>query len=84
MLAAIAKNPNVAPDALRMIASSAQHMADPAVRLAIVKNPKTDAQIAQKFLPRLSQAQLRQLARGDDVRANIRSAALRLVNRSGG
>lgn len=83
-LAAIAKNPNVAPDALRMIAGNAQHMADPGVRLAIVKNPKTDAQIAQKFLPRLSQAQLRQLARADDVRANIRSAALRLVNRSGG
>ncbi len=83
-LAAIAKNPNVAPEALRMIAASAQHMADPAVRLAIVKNPKTDAQLAQKFLPRLSQAQLRQLARADDVRANIRSAALRLVNRAGG
>jgi hypothetical protein len=83
-LAAIAKNPNVAPEALRMIAASAQHMADPAVRLAIVKNPKTDAQIAQKFLPRLSQAQLRQLARSDDVRANIRSAALRLVSRAGG
>jgi hypothetical protein len=82
-LAAIAKNPNVAPEALRMIAASAQHMSDPAVRLAIVKNPKTDAQIAQKFLPRLSQAQLRQLARGDDVRANIRSAALRLVSRGG-
>jgi hypothetical protein len=82
-LAVIAKNPNVAPEALRMIAASAQHMADPAVRLAIVKNPKTDAQIAQKFLPRLSQAQLRQLARSDDVRANIRSAALRLVNRAG-
>ena len=82
-LAAIAKNPNVAPDALRMIAGNAQHMSDPAVRFAIVKNPRTDAQIAQKFLPRLSQAQLRQLARADDVRANIRSAALRLVSRAG-
>jgi len=80
-VAAIAKNPNVAPDALRLIAGNAQHMADPAVRLAIVKNPRVDAQIALKFLPRLSPAQLRQLARSEDVRANIRSAALRLVNR---
>jgi hypothetical protein len=82
-LAAIAKNPNVAPEALRMIAGNAQHMSDPSVRFAIVKNPKTDAQLAQKLLPRLTQAQLRQLARSEDVRANLRSAALRLTNRSG-
>jgi len=81
-LAAIAKNPNVAPEALRMIAANAQHMSDPAVRLNVVKNPKTDLQIAQKFLPRLPQAQLRQLARSEDLRAVIKAAAVRLLTRS--
>ena len=82
-LAALAKNPNAAPDALRQIAANAQHMADPAIRLSIVRNPKTDPQVAQKFLSRLSQTQLRQLARSDDVRAPIKSGAVRLLQRSG-
>ena len=81
-LAAIARNPNVSPEALRAIAANAQHVSDPQVRLALVKNPKTDAQIAQKLLARLPQPQLRQIARSDDVRANLRAAAVRLLARS--
>jgi len=80
-LAAIAENPNVAPEALRWIAANAQHMSDPTIRLNIVKNPKTDGQVAQKYMQRLPQAQLRQLARSEDLRGPLKSMAVRLLNR---
>ena len=81
-IADLARNPNAGPDAIRWIAAQSPLMADPAIRLAIVKHPKTDPQLAHSYLGRLPRAELQRLARSDDVRANLRAAALRQLDRA--
>lgn len=77
----LARLPGISGDAMRMIASSAEHLADPAIRLAVVRNPKTEPAVAQRLVSRLTRPQLQQLARSDDVRAPIRALAQRQLAR---
>jgi hypothetical protein len=77
----LARNPTTGAEAIALIAASAQFMADPALACEIASHPRTQPQLAQRLLARLQPTQLRQLARSDRVRPNLRAEALRLLER---
>lgn len=59
-----AKLTTISPDALKAISENKEWMGNPQVLTALVRNVKTPMPIAQKFLPRLAQNELRAIAKG--------------------
>lgn len=73
-----ARLPSLNPDALKLIAEHPEWGQNPAVALALVRNPKTPIPVAVKLIPRLPVAELRALARSQG-RPPIVSAAKKLL-----
>lgn len=74
-----AKNPNLSPDALRMIADNREWSGSGQVCTALVRNPRTPLPIALQLIERLPASEVRTLAKGG-AREQIVHAARRKVN----
>jgi len=74
-----AKSPNLAPDALKLIADHKEWSGNAAICTALVRNPKTPVPMALKLLERVPLAELRALAKGG-ARDQIVHAARRKVS----
>jgi hypothetical protein len=59
-----AKSPNLAPDAIKMIAEHKEWSVSPVVCTALARNPKTPVPIALKLLDRVPLSELRAIAKG--------------------
>lgn len=76
---AAAKNPNLAPDAIKLIAEHKDWGSNATVCTALVRNPKTPLPIALKLIDRVPVSELRAIAKGG-ARDQIVHAARRKVN----
>jgi hypothetical protein len=74
-----AKSPQLAPDALKLIAEHRDWGANPTVCAALVRNPKTPIPLALKALERVPMSDLRTLAKGG-AREQIVQAARRKIS----
>jgi hypothetical protein len=75
---AAAKNPNLSPDALKMIAEHREWSMNPQVCTSLVRNAKTPLPLALKMLDRVPLSDLRVLAKGG-AREQLVQAARRKV-----
>jgi hypothetical protein len=73
-----AKSPNLAPDAIRMIAEHKEWAANAAVCTALVRNPKTPVPIALTLLERVPLGELRAIAKGGARDQIVNAARKRL------
>jgi len=80
-VAAIAKNPQMAADMLKLIADRSEWTGRSMVAEAIVRNPRAPAELALKLLPQCSQESIRQMAKGGGVQQHVAVAARKLVMR---
>jgi hypothetical protein len=80
-VAAIAKNPQMAPDMLELIAARSEWTGRAMVAEAIVRNPRSPAELALRLLPHCSQEAIRQMAKGHGVQQHVAQAARKLVMR---
>jgi hypothetical protein len=71
-----AKSPNLAPDAIRLIAEHQEWSGNASICTALVRNPKTPIPIALALLGRVPQSELRAIAKGG-ARDPIVHAALK-------
>jgi len=76
---AIARMTIVAVDVLTFIASRREWAERPEVALALVRNPRTPVPLAIRLLERVSQSDLRQLAKQSHLREAIQRAARKKV-----
>lgn len=75
---AAAKNANLSPDALKMIADHREWSMNPTICTALVRNPKTPLPLALKLLERVPVSELRVLAKGG-AREQLVHAARRKI-----
>jgi hypothetical protein len=75
---AAAKNPNLSPDALKMIAEHREWGLNPSVCTSLVRNAKTPLPLALKMLERVPLSDLRALAKGG-AREQLVQAARRKI-----
>ena len=68
------------PDALQLIAGHREWSQNAGVVTALVRNPKTPLSSAVRLLDRLSETELRRLARSNDVPRGVQLAARKKVN----
>lgn len=73
----IVKNPQAAAGVLQRIAQDRRFAGNYEIQLALVKNPKTPSPLAVRFVEMLRISDLRDLAKSQALRENIRSVALR-------
>lgn len=73
-----AKSPNLAPDAIKMIAEHKEWSANAAICTALVRNPKTPVPVALKLMERVPSSELRAIAKGG-ARDQIVAAARKKV-----
>lgn len=69
-----AKNPNLSPDALKMIAEHREWSSNPGVCAALVRNPKTPMPLALRALERVPMTDLKALAKGGARDAIVQAA----------
>ena len=74
----IIKSTHAASGVLQRVANARRWSGNYAIRLAVVRNPKTPPVLAQKLLPTLRKKDLGVLAKGSTVREAVKGAALRL------
>jgi len=74
-----AKSPNLAPDALKLIAEHKEWSVNVAVCTALVRNPKTPTPLALKLLDRVPLAELRAIAKGGARDQIVHAARRRLA-----
>ncbi len=77
----IAKNPQASSGVLQRIAQDRRFSGNHEIQLALVKNPKTPSPIATRMIEVLRTSDLRDLAKSQSLRENIRKAALRVYLR---
>lgn len=73
----IAKNSQAAAGVLQRIAQDRRFSGNYEIQLALVKNPKTPSPTAVRFVEMLRLSDLRDLAKSQALRENVRSVALR-------
>jgi hypothetical protein len=81
-IVAISNSRNVYDDLLRQLATSREWHRVYAVRLALVKNPKTPYALALRLVPTLVSSDLRVLAKSRAVPPAVATAAKRIVGRN--
>ncbi|MGB3561481.1 MAG: hypothetical protein WBH85_07145 [Thermoanaerobaculia bacterium] len=77
----IAKSPQAASGVLQRIAQDRRFSGNYKIQLALVKNPKTPSPIATRMIELLHRNDLRDLAKSQSLRENIRKAVLRVYLR---
>lgn len=80
----ISKMPTVSVEVVRQIANNKQWMNDPSIRWNIVRNPKTNTQVAISHMRKLPIQKLKILAKSQNVKGAIASAAFKLVETKSG
>ncbi|HUJ25094.1 MAG TPA: hypothetical protein VLW85_03690 [Myxococcales bacterium] len=75
-----AKLPTLNPDALKLIAEHPEWGQNQQIVAALVRNPKTPLQSAVKLVPKLPNAELRQIARSQGRPQIIQAAKKKLMN----
>ena len=73
-----AKNPQLAPDAIKMIAEHREWGSNPTVCTALVRNPKTPLPMALKMIDKVPMTDIRALAKGGARDAIVHAARRRL------
>jgi hypothetical protein len=80
-MTALARAPALAPDAAEALAQHAGFGSSPMIALALVRNPRTPLPTAINMVARLTPTDLRTVAKGVGVRAQVASAARKkLIN----
>jgi hypothetical protein len=80
-MTALARAPALAPDAAEALAQHAGFGSSPMIALALVRNPRTPLPTAITMVARLTPTDLRTVAKGVGVRAQVASAARKkLIN----
>ena len=72
---ALARNPQLSPDCAESLAQHPTWGSSPVIAGALVRNPRTPLPLAYSLVDRLSQADLRTIAKGLGVRAQVAQAA---------
>ena len=75
----IVKNPQAASGVLQRVAQDRRFSSNYEIQVALVKNPRTPSPVAIRLLELLRTPDLRQLAKSQNLRENVRKAALRIV-----
>lgn len=73
-----AKNPQLSPDAIKLIAEHREWGSNPTVCTALVRNPKTPLPMALKLIDKVPMTDLRSLAKGGAREAVVHAARRRL------
>ena len=81
---AISKMPTVSVEVVRQISNNKQWMADAGIQWNIIRNPKTNVQVAVSYLRNLPPQKLRILAKSQNVKGAISSAAHKLLETKSG
>ena len=76
---AAAKSPQLAPDALKMIAEHREWSGNPTVASGLVQNPKTPLPMALKQLDKIPNADLRMLAKGGAREQLVHAARKKVI-----
>ncbi len=76
---AIAKNAQIGPDVLKLVAERKEWFTRPAIALALARNPKTPADIAVRALDHVPIDALRAMAKGTGVLPHVAMAARKKV-----
>lgn len=76
---ALAKNPQVAPELLKLIADRSEWSGRPAIAEALARNPKTPNEVGVKALASCSGESVRQMAKGVGAPPHIAQAARKRV-----
>ena len=76
---ALAKNPQVAPELLKLIADRSEWAGRPAIAEALARNPKTPNEVGVKALASCSGESVRQMAKGVGAPPHIAQAARKRV-----
>lgn len=79
-ITALARGPALAPDAAEALSQHPTYGASATVVLALVRNPRTPLPIATQLVSRLVPADLRTIAKGLGVRAQVAAAARKRLN----
>ena len=79
-MCSMARGPALAPDAAEALAQHPSFGSSPAIALALVRNPKTPLQIATQMVQKLLPTDLRTIAKGLGVRAQVAAAARKRIN----
>lgn len=74
----LVRSPHAASGVLQQVAKDRRWSSNYAVRLSLVRNPKTPTPLAQRLLSTLRKGDLQTLAKSPNVREAIKGAALRL------
>jgi len=74
----IVKSPYTPGGVLKRVAADRRWLSSPDVRQALVRNPQTPTPLAIRLLPGLPTPVLQALARGGEVREDLKKAALKL------
>ena len=74
-IVSLARNPQLAADCAEALAQHPTHGRSPEVAFALCRNPRTPMPLVNQLIPRLSQADLRMLAKGLGVRTQVAQAA---------
>jgi hypothetical protein len=74
-IVSLARNPQLAADCAEALAQHPTHGRSPEVAFALCRNPRTPLPLVNQLLPRLSQNDLRALAKGLGVRTQVAMAA---------
>jgi len=82
-VAHIARMATVTGDMIKAIVQNNEWMSNAAVRLAIVKNPKTPLPIVEKHLPKVNELDLMQIAKSDGVRESVSRLAMKILQSRG-
>jgi hypothetical protein len=82
-VAKIAQITSLTSEMIKTITMNHEWMQNRNIRLAIVKNPKTPATIVQKHIGRLSDNELLQIAKSENVRKHISAMARRMLSSRG-
>jgi len=79
-MCALARGAALSPDTAEALAQHPSFGSSPAVALALVRNPKTPLQIATQMVQKLLPSDLRTIAKGVGVRAQVAAAARKRVS----
>ncbi|MBR58881.1 MAG: hypothetical protein CMH54_12790 [Myxococcales bacterium] len=73
-----AKNKSLSDGIIREIATRRDWVKNRAIKHALINNPKTPARLALRFLPDLTQKELKEIKRSKDIPGYLKTSAARL------